>query len=61
MRAENGDKFVSERTLKNGAVLQRVINRAGVPYSLILEDGDEMYNTPTENEKQMLEWYEKNN
>lgn len=58
MRPECGDKLVNETKLKNGAILQRVINRAGVPYSLILEDGKEIYSTPTENEKKMLKWYE---
>ena len=35
-------KFINEKKLTDNAVLQRVINAAGYPYSLILVNGREV-------------------
>lgn len=52
-------RLVSECSISHGAVLQRVINRGGEPYSLIIKGGREVWSIPTTKEKKMLQdWNE---
>ena len=51
-----GDTFISRQDI-GGAILERVINAGGERYSLILVDGVELYNCPTDDEARMLEWF----
>ena len=52
-------ELISSESIEYGAILQRVINAAGVPYTIILVDGIEVWSTPTSDEKRMLEEWEK--
>lgn len=55
---KNSDKeLVESIKLDNNAVLQRVINAGGIPYSIILVDGVEMYSAPTSDEKGLIAYY----
>lgn len=49
--------LISRRQIGNGAILERVVNRAGVPYSAILMRGYEVASAPTKDEREMLEWW----
>lgn len=46
--------LVSQCDIGRGAVLQRVINRDGEPYSLILVGDDEVWSCPTVEEAEMV-------
>ena len=50
-------KLISENRLTNRSVLQRVLNAAGVPYSIILVNGNEIMSTETSREPQMMEYF----
>ncbi len=55
---KNSDKRLIESIkLDDSAVLQRVINAGGIPYSIILVDGVEMYSAPTSDEKGLIAYY----
>lgn len=55
---KNSDKRLIESIkLDDNAVLQRVINAGGIPYSIILVDGVEMYSAPTSDEKGLIDYY----
>ena len=60
MKPECGDRFISEFNVDENAVLQRILNRAGVPYSIILVDGKEILSTETSHENGMIDFYKKN-
>jgi hypothetical protein len=47
-------KFINEKKLTDNAVLQRVINAAGYPYSLILVNGREVMSAETKYEEGLL-------
>lgn len=54
-----GDTFVSVEDMGNGELLERVINKGGQPYSLILVGGVERASCPTQDEAMMLAWWER--
>ena len=49
--------IISEKQLAMGVILRRVINASGEPYSLIIEDGVEMFSAPTYKEDEMIKMY----
>ena len=59
-KRDNGDIFINERTIDKHTKLRRVINAAGVEYSLLIIDGVELLSSPTTNEKGMIEYYKEN-
>ena len=50
-------KFITEKKLTDNSVLQRVINAAGCPYSLILVNGREMMSAETKDEEGLLKCF----
>ena len=55
----DGDTFVSAEDMGNGELLERVINKGGQPYSLIIKRGIERASCPTQDEDMMLAWWER--
>lgn len=55
----DGDTFVSAEVMQDGERLERVINKGGQPYSLILKNGIERASCPTQDEDLMLAWWER--
>lgn len=53
----DGDTFVSAEDMGNGERLERVINKGGQPYSLIIKRGIECASCPTQDEYMMLAWW----
>ena len=49
----DGDTFVSAEVMQDGERLERVINKGGQPYSLILVNGVELASCPTQDEDMM--------
>lgn len=56
---QRGDKLISTETIQYGATLERVINEAGCPYTLILVDDMEVWSCPTEEESRMIDQWKK--
>ena len=54
-----GDTFVSAEDMQDGERLERVINKGGQPYSLIIVNGVERASCPTQDEDMMLAWWER--
>ena len=54
-----GDTFVSAEVMQDGERLERVINKGGQPYSLIIVNGVERASCPTQDEDMMLAWWER--
>ena len=52
-------KIIESRLIEHGALLQRVINGAGYPYSCIVKDGMECGSAPTEDEIGLIKWWKK--
>lgn len=50
-------RLITREHIGHGEVIERVINRAGVPYSAILKDGTEVASCPTADEYRMLLWW----
>lgn len=50
----------SETRIDEHAVLERVINGGGIPYSCLIIDGEEFLSCPTDDEKGMVEYYHNN-
>lgn len=51
-------EILSEERIEHGAILRRVINPVGVPYSVIIRNGKEEFSAPTSDEKRMLKaWH----
>lgn len=55
-----GDTFISEEKIDDRAILRRILNPVGYPYSLIIIDGKEVLNYPTHGEHRMVDHYLRN-
>lgn len=55
----DGDRLVSAEDISTCERLERVINKGGQPYSLIIVNGIERASCPTQDEDMMLAWWER--
>lgn len=52
-------EILGEFNLDKNAVLKRVVNGGGIPYSIIEIDGREIYSCPTKEEQEMIDFYKR--
>lgn len=50
--------LISREYIGHGEVIERVINRAGVPYTAILKYGKEVASAPTAQEQGLIHWWQ---